>query len=55
MAIFEDAIADLAIHSAQQTIARGLGSLMIFPSVNPHMSRTMLSVLNMTWYANNIS
>lgn len=51
LVFFENAIADLATRTAEQATARGLGSLMVFPSVNPYTDRTIISVLNMMGYA----
>ncbi|KAJ5828077.1 uncharacterized protein N7525_006330 [Penicillium rubens] len=50
LAVFEEAIADLATTTARQAAGRGVGSLMVFPSVNPYTSRTVISVLNMICY-----
>jgi hypothetical protein len=54
LAVFEEAIADLATTTARKAAGRGAGSLMVFPSVNPYTSQTVISVLNMIWYANKV-
>lgn len=50
MAAFEDIVNQIAFRTAVQTISRGLGSLMVFPSLDTPSGRPAISVLNMTWY-----